>query len=56
MNDREAVRQMMATMRLEGFVYDAESLAIWEKVANGEITTDDVRKMVYEKLDRLKRE
>ncbi len=53
---REAVRQTLATMRLEGFVFGEKELAVFEKIARGELTTDEARAQFLRELEDLKKE
>jgi len=46
----EDVRQVMTMARIDGLVFTKEELAIWERVARGEMTTDQVRAYAHGKL------
>lgn len=39
---------------MEGFIYTEEELAILEKVASGELTTADLRRIAREKVEKLR--
>ncbi len=56
MNRKEAVQQAIHSMELEGFVFTEEEQSVFEKLANGEISCDDVRKIAAEKLAQWKKE
>jgi len=56
MNKSDSVRYAMHSMELEGFIFTEEDKIMWEKVAKGELSTEDVRKKADEfiKLTREK--
>ncbi|MCL5237759.1 MAG: antitoxin VbhA family protein [Nitrospirae bacterium] len=53
---REAVRQSIATMRLEGFVFTPEELEESELIASGELTTEEARNRRLRQLEQLRKE
>lgn len=55
MSNQEAVRQMMATQRIEGFTFNKPALEMWGKVENGTLTTADVRQKVLQSVDELRK-
>lgn len=42
MNRAQAVENAVQSMQLEGFVFTPEELDVWEKVAAGELSLDDL--------------
>lgn len=56
MNRKEAVQGAMASMRMEGFIFTEEEEAMFEKLANGEISHDDVIKIADELIKRWQKE
>lgn len=56
MDRKKAVKAAMASMEMEGFNFTPEEKALFDKLAKGEITTDDVKKLAAEKLEKWKQE
>lgn len=56
MNRKAAVQQSIHSMEMEGFVFSNEDKAIFEKLAKGDISHADVRKIAAEKLKRWQKE
>ena len=56
MSRAKAVESAMASMKMEGFIFTDEELAIFEKLANKEISYDDVKKIAVEKIKHWKKE
>lgn len=54
MNRKEAVKSVIASMEMEGFVFTEEELATFEKIKNGEMSSDDLRKLAADKIARWK--
>lgn len=42
MNRAQAVRNALHEMQLEGFEFTADELALWEKVAAGKVSLDEL--------------
>lgn|GEM_PF-2129881 len=52
--DEEATRQTIASLKISGFEFiNTEVEEMWSKVAAGEMTAEDVRKVVFDKVERL---
>lgn len=47
---RNNVESVMKSFELEGFVYTDEEKAVFEKVASGEISFDQARKIFFKQL------
>lgn len=52
---REAVNFAIASVEQEGFVFTKEELAEFEKIANGEMTTEEYRQKLFEYAKKLKK-
>jgi uncharacterized membrane protein len=50
MDRAKAVAGAMASMRMEGFVYTDEEIILFDRLAKGEISCDDVRKIADEEV------
>lgn len=56
MTRKQSVKYAMHSMELEGFVYTEEEKALFDRLANGEIEPEDIRKFAAEKLAKLRKE
>ncbi|GMB02271.1 antitoxin VbhA family protein [Pelosinus sp. IPA-1] len=54
MDRKKAVEEAIASLKMEGFVFTEEELALFDRYAKGEISSDDIRKNTYEKIARWK--
>lgn len=51
---RREMESAIASAKLAGFEFTQEELNEFEKVINGELTTDDLRQNFLEKIEQLK--
>ena len=56
MDRAKAVEGAMASMRMEGFVYTDEEIILFEKLANGEISHAELRKIFDEQLKNMRKD
>ncbi len=54
MDNKEATRRAISSLKISGFDFDQEAEKIWAKVSSGELTTDDARLLLFEKIEKLK--
>ena len=55
MDIREAVKSAIASVKQEGFVFTEAELAEFEKVADGELTTDEFLQNLFSRVETLKK-
>jgi hypothetical protein len=51
---RAAVEYALASAKLEGFNFTQDELAEFERLAKGEITTEQLRQKVFDKIKKMK--
>lgn len=56
MDIKKAVEGAMKSMEMEGFTFTEEEKALFEKVKNGELTTDDILRISDERIAKLRKE
>ena len=56
MDKAKAVKEVIASMEMEGFVFTEEELAIFEKIEKGEMSSDDLRRLAEAKIAKWKKE
>jgi hypothetical protein len=42
-------------LEINGFIFDDETVEMWEKASRGEISVEDARKIAYEKVEKWHR-
>lgn len=52
----KAVKESIASLRMEGFIFTDEELDVLKKLANGEISCNDVKKVADDNLKRWQKE
>ena len=52
--NEEAVQRAMASLKITGYEFDEESEDVWGKLAKGKITTEEARKLLFEKIEKLR--
>ena len=53
MNRKQAVKEAIASMEMSGFVFTEEELALFNRYAKGEISSDDIKKFADDRLKQL---
>jgi len=55
MDNKTAVKRAMASMEMEGFVFTQEEKELFAKLERGEISSDDIRNILFQKVVEWKK-